>query len=232
MTPAKAALKLRPTLKTEPIAEKAIRSAPASPGGIPKRLPNALAGTEPPKPQVRPVVAMPAATPIAPDPTPMARPRRDNGANFQARVPVITGEALYRGAIPVDGIVSGQLGAAGSSLAVRQRPRSGSVESIPELDGELSFKGILRINGHIAGKVTSAHGTLIIDQSARVDADIDVGVAIVSGIVNGDIIGHERVELSPAAIINGNISTRSLTMKPGAVFQGDCQMLKNENGDQ
>jgi cytoskeletal protein CcmA (bactofilin family) len=162
---------------------------------------------------------------------PIVRPRRDNGANFQARVPVITGEAVYRGSMPVDGTISGQLGAAGSSLTVKQRPRSGPVGSVPELTGELSFKDMLRVNGHIAGKVTSASGTLIVDPSARVDADVEVGVAVISGIVNGDVIAYERVELGPEAIINGNISTRSLTMKPGAVFQGDCRMLKNENGD-
>jgi len=233
MPPAEAALKREPTSITEAVTENVVRSAPPPVSQIPPRVPNALAGTESPKPQVRPIVAMPAATSIAtPAPPPIARPRRDNSANFQARVPVITGEAIYRGAMPVDGIISGQLGPAGSSLSIKQRPRSGSVESIPELDGDLSFKDMLRVNGHIAGKVTSARGTLIVDPSARVDADIDVGVAVISGIVNGDVVAHERVELGPAAIINGNIATRALTMKPGAVFQGDCRMLKNESGDQ
>ncbi len=224
MAPAKAALKLEPTVKTEPLAEKVVRSAPAAPAGIPQRLPNALAGTEQPKPQVRPIATMPSAMPLS-------RPRRDNGANFQARVPVVTGEATFRGLMPVDGIISGQLGAGGSVLTIKQRPRSGPVGSVPELNGEISFKDMLRVNGHIAGKVTSEKGTLIVDPSAVVDGDIDVGVVVVSGIVNGDVIGHERVELGPAAVINGNISTRALTMKPGAFFQGDCRMLKDEDGN-
>jgi cytoskeletal protein CcmA (bactofilin family) len=218
MPPAKAALKLEPTSITQPVSEDALRITPASQNKIPQRLPNALAGTEHSKPTVRPVGM------------PTAQPRRDNGANFQARTPVITGEATYRGSMPVNGIISGQLGA-GSTLTVKQRPRNGTIDSVPELEGELSFKDMLRVNGHIAGKVTSQNGTLFVDLSARVDADIEVGVAVISGIVNGDVIGHARVELGPAAIINGNISTRSLTMKPGAVFQGDCRMLKNENSD-
>jgi cytoskeletal protein CcmA (bactofilin family) len=222
----KEALKLEPTVKTEPVAEKVIRSAPAppAPGGITQRLPNAPAGTEQPRPQARPVAIMPATVPAA-------RPRRDNSSNFQARVPVVTGEATFRGLMPVDGIISGQLGANGSALTIKQRPRSGPAESEPELTGEISFKDMLRVNGHIAGKVTSEKGTLIVDLSALVDGDIDVGAVVVSGIVNGDVIGHDRVEMGPAAVINGNISTRALTMKPGAVFQGDCRMLKNENGD-
>jgi cytoskeletal protein CcmA (bactofilin family) len=87
---------------------------------------------------------------------------------------------------------------------------------------------MLRINGHVAGRVVSQKGTLIIDAAAQVDAVIDVGVAIISGTVNGEIVGRERVELGPGAVINGNISTPKLSIKPGATFQGDCRMLKDE----
>ena len=225
MPPANVALKCEPASSIEPVTENALQSAPASVSQIPQRRPNALAGTEALRSQVRSVAAMPAATPIA-------RPRRDNGTHFQGRVPVITGEAVFRGMMPVDGIITGHLGATGSTLVVKQRPRNRPMEVQPDLNGELEFKDMLRVNGYIAGKVTSRNGTLIVDPSARVDADINVGVAVISGIVNGDVIANERVELGPEAIINGNISTRSLTMKPGAVFQGDCRMVTNENGDQ
>ncbi len=222
MAPAKAALKLEPTAVIEPLTEKVICGPPALSSPIPPRLPNALAGTE----QARPL-------PIANMPTAMAtaRPRRDPGSNFQARVPIVTGEATFRGWMQVDGIISGQLGASGSTLIIKQRPRSGPVESQSELVGEITFKDMLRINGHITGKVASAKGTLIVDASALIEGDIEVGVLVISGRVNGDVVGHERVELGPASVINGNISTRTLTMKPGAVFQGDCRMLKNENGN-
>jgi cytoskeletal protein CcmA (bactofilin family) len=159
----------------------------------------------------------------------VARPRRETGHSFQAKVPVITGEATYRGLMPVDGIITGTLGAAGSSLTVKQRPRN--AESVPELNGEIGFKDMLRINGHVAGKIFSFKGTLIVDGSATLDAVIDVAVAVINGTVNGDIIGHQRVELGPAGIVIGSISTRSLAMKPGATFHGDCRMLKAEEED-
>src|SRR5258706_2369429 len=160
-----------------------------------------------------------------------ARPRRDAGANFQPRVPIVTGEATFRGWMAVDGTISGQLGASGSTLSIKQRPRGGPIEKQPELTGEITFKDMLRINGHVAGKVSSPKGTLIVDASALVDGDIDVGIVVISGTVNGDVVGHQRVELGPASIIHGNISTLTLTIKPGAGFQGDCRMLKNGNGD-
>ena len=223
MAPAKAALQLEPVAENKPATEKAIRGVPVSTGTIPPRLSNALAGSDFSRAQPLPVANLNAATPSA-------RPRRDQGANFQARVPVITGEALFRGLMPVDGIISGQLGAHSSGLTIKQRPRSGPQENIPELTGELTFRDMLRVNGHIAGKVNSEKGTLIVDPSAIVDGDIEAGVVMISGIVNGDVLGRERVDLGPAAVINGNISTRALTMKPGAVFQGDCRMLKDEKG--
>jgi cytoskeletal protein CcmA (bactofilin family) len=215
---AKQALKREPNAKTESGTRSPIRGAPTTlPAPVPDRLPNALAGAEPEK---RPVAAQP-----------LTQSSRQNGFHFQPRIPVLQGEASYCGWLPVDGMISGQLGAAGSTLTIKQRPKNRVVESVPELDGEITFKDMLRINGHIAGRVFSQKGTLIIDASARVDACIDVAVAVISGTVNGDVIGHERVEVGPGAIVNGNISTPSLSMKPGAVFQGDCRTLKDEHRD-
>ena len=220
MAPAKVALKLTPAVEKEATAESVIRRSVVSPDNLPQHFPNSLVGFDPPMAQAIP--------PHVPDTTPSARPRRDQGATFQARVPVITGEAVFRGSMSADGVISGQLGANSSGLTIKQRPRCGPNESVPELTGEITFKDMLRVNGHIAGKVRSEKGTLIIDPSAVVDGDIEAGVVMISGIVNGDVVGRDRVELGPAAAINGNISTRALTMKPGAVFQGDCRMLKDE----
>src|SRR5580765_7078077 len=89
-------------------------------------------------------------------------PPRKN-PSFQARTPVITGEATFRGLMPVDGIITGQLGAGGSVMTIKQRPRNGSQDPTPELDGELSFKDMLRVNGHVAGRISSSKGTLIVD---------------------------------------------------------------------
>src|SRR5437868_12384974 len=65
---------------------------------------------------------------------PQSQPR-----GFQTRTPVITGEVNYKGVLPVDGVVTGQLGGSGGSLAVRQK--SGTVfVAGPELSGEISFR--------------------------------------------------------------------------------------------
>jgi cytoskeletal protein CcmA (bactofilin family) len=152
-------------------------------------------------------------------------PALQGSKSYQTKLPVITGEAHYRGMLPVDGILVGQLGGNGGSLAVRQK--TGSVFAAqPELTGEINFRDLVRVNGHIAGTVYSKSGTLIVDTSATVDADVEVAVAVIDGTVRGDIVAHERIELRPGAKIYGNIWTRSIAVKDGAFFDGVCTMLE------
>jgi cytoskeletal protein CcmA (bactofilin family) len=205
---AKTAFQLEPAPTLEEAAAPLIER-------VPLRLPNVIAGGDRPATSLRSV-------------SPLTRAHVPPGSTFQPRSPVITGEAHYKGKLPVDGIISGQLHATGSNLTIKQRPRNACLESVPELDGEITFKDMLRINGHVAGKIFSAKGTLLIAESATVDAFIEVGVVIISGTVNGEIVGRERVELGLGAVINGNISTPKLSIKPGATFQGDCRMVKAE----
>jgi len=149
-------------------------------------------------------------------------PKENKG--YQTRPPVITGEVHYKGIVSIDGVLVGQPGNNGGSLAVRQK--SGSVfASQPELSGEINFRDMLRVNGHIAGIVYSKSGTLIVDTFATVDANVEVAVAVVGGTVRGDIVAHERIELGPRAKIYGNIWTRSISIKDGAVFDGVCTMI-------
>jgi cytoskeletal protein CcmA (bactofilin family) len=142
---------------------------------------------------------------------------------FQPKLPVIIGEIHFKGTIPVDGLLSGQI-SSGSGLSLKQKA-SASFATQAQLNGEITFKDMVRVNGHVAGTIYSKSGTLIVDASAIVAAKVDVGVVVVAGTVKGDIIARERVELGPASKIYGNIWTRSLVIKDGAIFEGVCRMI-------
>ena len=142
---------------------------------------------------------------------------------FKTKLPVIIGEIQFKGLIPVDGSLTGQIGA-GSSLNIKQRP-SASYATQPELTGEITFKDMVRVNGHVAGAIYSRTGTLIVDAHAIIEGDIDVALAVVGGTVRGDIVARERVELGPVSKIYGNIFTPSLVIKDGAIFEGVCRMI-------
>jgi cytoskeletal protein CcmA (bactofilin family) len=103
---------------------------------------------------------------------------------------------------------------------------SGFVGSGTVITGEASFKSMLRVDGRFSGRITSGTGTLIVGAGGQVDANIEVDVAMIHGVVNGDIIAGNRIELGRAAKLNGNIQTPSLVIEQGAVFEGSCKMVQ------
>jgi len=89
---------------------------------------------------------------------------------------------------------------------------------------------MMRVDGHLSGRINSTSGTLIVGANGKVDANIEVAIAIIHGTVNGDIIATQRLELGRAAKLNGNIQTTSLMIEPGALFEGSCKMIKMNAG--
>jgi cytoskeletal protein CcmA (bactofilin family) len=109
---------------------------------------------------------------------------------------------------------------------IKEGRLSGYVGNGTVLTGETSFQAMLRIDGHLTGKVSSESGTLIVGSSGRVDANVVVASAVISGTVNGDIVAGEKLELTRTARVVGNIQTPRLVIEDGAVFEGGCTMLK------
>lgn len=109
---------------------------------------------------------------------------------------------------------------------IKEGNLSGFVGGGTVVTGEANFKAMMRVDGHLSGRVNSTSGTLIVGANGKVDANIEVAVAIVHGTVNGDIIATTRLELGRAAKLNGNIQTASLMIEPGALFEGSCKMIK------
>ncbi|MDQ4120676.1 MAG: polymer-forming cytoskeletal protein [Acidobacteriota bacterium] len=111
---------------------------------------------------------------------------------------------------------------------IKEGRLSGFVGSGTTLTGETTFKAVLRVDGHMTGRVMSETGTLIIGTGGQVDANITVAAAIIHGIVNGDIVATERVELGRTAKLVGNIQTPSLSIEQGAIFEGNCSMIRQK----
>lgn len=109
---------------------------------------------------------------------------------------------------------------------IKEGTLSGFVGSGTSVTGEATFKAMLRIDGHLSGKISSSSGTLIVGANGKVDANIEVSVAVIHGTINGDIIATQRLELGRAAKVNGNIQTPSLVIEQGGVFEGSCKMLQ------
>jgi cytoskeletal protein CcmA (bactofilin family) len=92
-----------------------------------------------------------------------------------------------------------------------------------EFEGKLTFEGTVRIDGKLSGEIFS-DDVLVIGEGAQVSAEIDVGVIIVEGSVQGNIRAKRAVELHAPARVKGNIETPSLFIDKGVIFEGFCKM--------
>jgi cytoskeletal protein CcmA (bactofilin family) len=155
--------------------------------------------------------------------SPYTTPRTYN--SYQTPAPEVKPQPEYTSASPKALTESESL-----AREIKEGNLSGFVGSGTVVTGEANFKAMMRVDGHLSGRINSTSGTLIVGANGKVDANIEVAVAIVHGTVNGDIIATQRLELGRAAKLNGNIQTASLMIEPGALFEGSCKMIKMTAG--
>ncbi|HUE82905.1 MAG TPA: polymer-forming cytoskeletal protein [Pyrinomonadaceae bacterium] len=102
----------------------------------------------------------------------------------------------------------------------------GFVGDVLNFTGEVSFKSMLRIDGDFSGRVNSSDGTLIVSTGARVtEAVINVAVAKINGIVEGDIHASKELILGRTASVTGSVSAPALIVEEGALFNGSCRRI-------
>jgi len=109
------------------------------------------------------------------------------------------------GSVPVDGQIIALLG-------------RGS-----RFEGRLAFEGTVQINGQFKGEIVS-EDILIIGEGAEVEGEIDVGAVVITGTVTGTVRARRMVEVHRPGRVKGNLFTPALTIEPGVVFEGNCQM--------
>jgi cytoskeletal protein CcmA (bactofilin family) len=90
-------------------------------------------------------------------------------------------------------------------------------------EGKLKLGGEIRIDGSFSGEITNAD-TVIIAPSAKVSADIHAGRVVVDGEMDGKIQATQAVELHEPCRAKCTVDTPSLSIAPGAVFEGSCVM--------
>jgi len=96
------------------------------------------------------------------------------------------------------------------------------IGSFPGSNCEVTFGGVLHFDGYSFGPITSPQGTLVLTKRGRIEADVNVKIAIINGWVTGDITASERVVLESEARVTGQIYTPALTVRLGALFDGEC----------
>ena len=102
---------------------------------------------------------------------------------------------------------------------------SGLILEGSTFEGKLSFSNKMRIDGELRGEIVSDN-QLIIGQKAVIKADIKVKHVVVMGRVEGTISDCEHLEIQEGGRVLGEITVKTLVIKPGALFDGKCSMIK------
>lgn len=94
-----------------------------------------------------------------------------------------------------------------------------------EFDGKLTFEGTVRIDGTFSGEISTTD-TLIVGEGAKVQAEISCGTLLVHGEVTGNVTASVAAELRAPARVKGDITTPSLMVERGVLFQGASKMTE------
>ncbi len=92
-------------------------------------------------------------------------------------------------------------------------------------EGRLSFEGTVQIGGAFKGEIFTKD-TLVVNENANVFAQIEADTIIISGKVEGNIFARRRVIMHPPAIFKGTVTSPSLRIDEGVVFEGASYMPK------
>jgi len=97
--------------------------------------------------------------------------------------------------------------------------------------GDVHFKGGFHLDGSIKGNVDAvvdSKSILSVSDSGVVEGSVAVPYVILNGVIKGDIIAHERIELGGTARVEGNVYYGLIEMEIGAEINGK---LVHESAD-
>jgi cytoskeletal protein CcmA (bactofilin family) len=89
--------------------------------------------------------------------------------------------------------------------------------------GDITSNGDLRIDGEMNGNLNTK-SKLVLGQTGKVSGEIFCKNSEISGEVIGKISVDELLVLRSSARIYGDIITSKLSIEPGAIFTGTCNM--------
>ncbi len=92
-------------------------------------------------------------------------------------------------------------------------------------EGKFIFKGTANLDCKFTGEIYSSEGTLMVGEKSEIRGKIEVKNLINKGRIEGIVKCDKLENFTPGKII-GKIFTNELFIQIGALFDGECSMLK------
>jgi cytoskeletal protein CcmA (bactofilin family) len=91
------------------------------------------------------------------------------------------------------------------------------------IKGEMMFDSTARILGTFEGRIV-AKGEVQIGDGAACKASVEGASIVVDGLIEGDVLARERVQLNAKARIIGDVVANTLIVAEGASFMGNVRV--------
>lgn len=92
------------------------------------------------------------------------------------------------------------------------------------IDGQLIGDEDVRIEGDVTGTIKLMNNKLTVGSNGKIHAEVYAKSVTVSGVVDGDLYGSERVNIEKSARVHGNITAPRVILEDGARFKGSIEM--------
>lgn len=99
-----------------------------------------------------------------------------------------------------------------------------------EITGDINTNGDIRIDGFLSGNIVT-EGKLVVGETGKIKGEINCKNSEVLGMIEGKIKVKELVTLKSSARIYGDIVTQKLSIEPGSLFTGNCNMNEDALAD-
>jgi len=93
------------------------------------------------------------------------------------------------------------------------------------IQGKIFSNQDLQVDGEVDGTLEASGHNLTIGSQAKVKADIKAQNVCIIGAVEGSIETSDLIELGSQCRVVGQIKTRRISIKDGAYFKGDIEVV-------
>jgi len=97
-----------------------------------------------------------------------------------------------------------------------------------EIIGSIKCAGAVKMAGKLSGDLT-CEGNVLIEKSAAIKGNVSAASIVVLGILKGNIIARERIELKGTARVAGDLKAKRLVVEEGVTLVGKSEISPSDS---
>jgi cytoskeletal protein CcmA (bactofilin family) len=111
---------------------------------------------------------------------------------------------------------------AAASVAESIDPGPVVVPETARFEGLLTFRGRAQVQGEVTGEIL-CRGSLRVGEPGHVKGTVEADEVVVAGVIEGDVVARDRIELAATARVTGTLRSPRIHMEDGSLLEGRCE---------